>query len=47
MGTESGNGNNQWEMPGEGHHAMYRLSLYQNALRNTFCSAFCKKIETL
>jgi len=32
MGIENGNGNNQREMPDEGHHAMWKLFLHQNAL---------------
>ena len=42
------NGNGKQEMPGEGHHAMYRLFLYQNALRSTvrpFGSAFCQPLK--
>ena len=49
---ESGNGNNQRKIPGEGHHAMYTgcLYSYQNALKSTarpFLLCFRKTIKTL
>ena len=37
---ESENRNNLQEMPGEGHHAMYRLSLYQNILLEVLLDPF-------
>ena len=32
-------------MPGEGHHAIYRLSLYQNALLDPFALFSLKRLK--